>query len=71
MYIDDLLIATETEENLQILNEVYKLLTDNLLNLRIEKLCFLKRKIDYLGYTASEERISPLLFLCLLNHCVN
>lgn len=57
MYIDDLLETVTEEENLQILNELYKLVTDNLKE--FEKY-FLKRKIDYLNYTTiNKQRISP------------
>lgn len=60
IYMDDLLIATETvEENLSILKEILKIVVDNKLELRIDKCTFLKRKITYLGYEVSAQGIKP------------
>lgn len=60
MYLDDLLIATETvEENLQILKEVLIIMVNNKLDLRIEKCKFLLTEIDYLGYIIDHRGIRP------------
>lgn len=60
MYLDDLLIATETvEKNIEILNEVLTVLVNNKLDLRIDKCAFLLTKIDYLGYVIDWEGIRP------------
>lgn len=60
IYIDDILIATETiEENLEILREVFKIMVENLLFLRIDKCSFLNKEIKYLGYLVNVEGIRP------------
>lgn len=60
IYIDDIMIATRTiDEHLEILIEVFRLLSENLLELRLSKCQFLYEKIDYLGYTVDEKGISP------------
>ncbi|XP_076301534.1 uncharacterized protein LOC143219409 [Lasioglossum baleicum] len=60
VYLDDFLIATETiEHHMEVLGKVFKLLTANLLNLRLDKCRFLQTKLDYLGYTVTNEGIRP------------
>lgn len=60
IYLDDILIATcDIETHLQILSEVYTLLTQNLLELRIDKCSFLQNEILYLGYIVNFEGIKP------------
>lgn len=60
IYVDDILIATKTvEQNIKILTKVFRLLTDNLLTLRIDKCSFLNTKIDFLGYIISYNTICP------------
>lgn len=60
IYFDDMLIATKTfEENLTILKEVFRILSDNLLELRLDKCSFFKKSIDYLGYHINEEGLRP------------
>lgn len=55
-YIDDFMIATETvEKHLEVLNEVYYLLVQNLLELRLDKCQFLWDEIEFLGYVVSEK----------------
>lgn len=50
IYIDDILIATTTiEENILIFFEVLKIMSENLLALRLDKCSFLEKKILYLG----------------------
>jgi hypothetical protein len=57
IYLDDLLIATETvEENLEILKRVLKI---NKLELKLRKCEFLATKINYLGYRVSAVGITP------------
>jgi hypothetical protein len=57
IYLDDLLIATETvEENLEILKRVLKI---NKLELKLSKCEFLATKINYLGYRVSAVGITP------------
>lgn len=60
IYIDDILIATYTiEENLAVLIEVFKILVDNLLEIRIAKCSFLYTEITYLGYLVNKDGIRP------------
>lgn len=59
-FIDDILVATETEkEHREHLNEVFKRLSDNGLQLNTAKCIFGQSKLDFLGYTVSEEGIQP------------
>lgn len=60
VYIDDFLIATETiEHHLNILRQVFWLMVDNKLMLRVDKCKFLFTKIEYLGYSITSKGISP------------
>lgn len=60
IYLDDLLIATETvEENLSILKEVLTVMVNNKLELRVDKCYFLLECIDYLGYTIDCKGVRP------------
>lgn len=60
VYMDDLLVATETyEENIAILKEVFELRSANLLQLKLDKCEFLKSTIIYLGYSISIDGIPP------------
>lgn len=60
VYMDDILVATETiEYHLEILQQVFKLMVDNILSLRMDECRFLQNKIEYLGYKISEKGISP------------
>ncbi|CAG9830063.1 unnamed protein product [Diabrotica balteata] len=60
IYFDDILIATQTiEENLEVLREVLILVSQNLLELRLDKCSFLKTEIDFLGYRINENGICP------------
>lgn len=46
IYMDDILIATETvEEHLSILAEILKRLNDNFLNLRFDKCTFMQNEV--------------------------
>lgn len=60
VYIDDILIATETlEENINILNIVFDLLVKNHLELKLEKCSFFKTEIQFLGYVVTKGGIKP------------
>ena len=59
-YLDDILIATEIlEQHFEILEQVFKLLVANKLELRLDKCKFLQTVIEYLGYRVTEKGISP------------
>lgn len=60
VYMDDLLIATETkEENLEIIRLVLIACNENLLELREDKCFFLQSKITYLGYMVDNNGVRP------------
>lgn len=55
-----MICATETsEEHLKILQRIFNLLRDNLLEMNKGKCKFLRNKIDYLGYEVSKEGVKP------------
>lgn len=59
VYMDDILIATNTIENhLKILKKIFKIFNDNKLELQLTKCYFLMTEIDHLGYKISEEGIT-------------
>lgn len=59
VYIDDILIPTKTVElNLEVLKEVLSILKRHGFELNYMKCQFLKKKIEYLGYTVSSEGIT-------------
>lgn len=60
IYMDDILVATSTiEEHLKILAEVFKVIRENSLQLKLSKCKFLFEEIDYLGYRVNREGIQP------------
>lgn len=60
IYMDDILIATVTlDEHLQILKEVFAVIKENSLTLKLSKCKFLFEEIDYLGYRINKEGIQP------------
>lgn len=60
IYIDDLLIATETkDEHFKVLKKVLEVVSENNLQLRLDKCMFLYEKIKYLGYEISANGIGP------------
>lgn len=60
IYIDDILIATDTVENhFRILNLVFELCHFNCLQLSLNKCHFLKNSLEYLGYEIRADGISP------------
>lgn len=59
-YMDDFLIATVTiEKHLEILEQVFSLLTQNLLELRLDKCRFLYDEIEFLEYNISKQGVRP------------
>lgn len=62
-YIDDILIASETEEQHQKdLESVFNLMDKNKLRVSIEKCDFFVETLDFLGHTVNQEGISPPLY---------
>ncbi|XP_026467877.1 uncharacterized protein LOC113371470 [Ctenocephalides felis] len=60
VYMDDLLIATETiEENIEVLRRVLKVISRNKLELKLSKCSFVFKSIDYLGYHIDVNGIRP------------
>lgn len=60
VYMDDILVATETlEQQFTVLKQVFKLLVKNKMHLRLDKCEFLSTEIEYLGYLISEKGIRP------------
>lgn len=54
VYLDDVMIATETiDQNIEILKRVLKLFSDKDLNLRLDKCQFFMEKINFLGFHIS------------------
>ncbi|KAK9708862.1 RNase H-like domain found in reverse transcriptase [Popillia japonica] len=54
------MIATETvAENLDTLEQVFKVLVDSLVDLKMAKCSFLQSQIEYLGYVVSKDGIKP------------
>lgn len=60
VYIDDILIASETEEqHIHDLNKVFKILSDNNLRVKTRKCEFFKQSLTFLGYDVSADGIRP------------
>jgi len=60
VYMDDILVATETlESHIDVLKEVFAVLVSNKLELKLEKCAFLYTEVEYLGYKVSKEGIQP------------
>ena len=61
IYLDDLLIHTETlEEHQKIVKEVLKRLHENGMALSLDKCVWQKKEVEYLGYLISEKGLIPL-----------
>ena len=61
-YLDDIIIYSRSEkEHLELLEEIFTRLKAAGLKLKLEKCCFFKKHIQYLGHLISEEGIQPLL----------
>ena len=60
VYMDDILVGTETiQEHLELLKEVFITLSDNHVQLQMQKCCFVKTTVEYLGYKLSQDQIMP------------
>lgn len=60
IYLDNILVATETiEENIEILKEIFRLLAENFLELKLQKCSFLYPEVEYLGYLVNYDGIVP------------
>ena len=60
VYLDDILIATKTiAEHFEVLQQVFEILSENLLEINLEKCKFLFNEIDYLGYTVNNKGRKP------------
>ena len=60
-YLDDIIIYSRNEkEHLEHLEEIFKRLKAAGLKLKLEKCCFFKKHIQYLGHLISAEGIQPL-----------
>ena len=61
-YLDDIIIYSRSEkEHLEHLEEIFSRLKAAGLKLKLEKCCFFKKHIQYLGHLISAEGIQPLL----------
>lgn len=59
VYIDDIMIATDTvESNLKIIKEVLEILKKYSFEINLDKCQFLRKRVEYLGYTISEQGIT-------------
>jgi len=59
-YMDDFLVATDTiEKHFEVLNRVFKLFVENMLELRLSKCRFLYEEIEFLGYVITAKSIRP------------
>ena len=59
-YLDDIIIYTKTfEEHLQLLSEVFQVLSENSIKLKLSKCEFAKEKVTYLGHTISLNSVRP------------
>ena len=60
-YLDDIIIYSRSEkENLEHLEEIFTRLKAAGLKLKLEKCCFFKKHIQYLGHLISADGIQPL-----------
>ena len=60
-YLDDIIIYSRNDkEHLEHLEEIFKRLKAAGLKLKLEKCCFFKKHIQYLGHLISAEGIQPL-----------
>ena len=60
-YLDDIIIYSRSEkEHLEHLEEIFTRLKTAGLKLKLEKCCFFKKHIQYLGHLNSADRIQPL-----------
>lgn len=60
IYLDDILIATETiDEHFELLDIVLTIMAENALELRLDKCSFVQNQIIYLGYLINKNGIRP------------
>ena len=60
-YLDDIIIYSRSEkDHLEHLEEIFNRLKTVGLKLKLEKYCFFKKHIQYLGHLISAEGIQPL-----------
>lgn len=60
VYMDDILVASETlDSHIETLKEVFTVLVQNRLELRLEKCTFLCTEIEYLGYKITQNEVRP------------
>ncbi|XP_036148576.1 uncharacterized protein LOC114254896 [Monomorium pharaonis] len=60
VYMDDVIVATVTiEDHIKVLSQVFEILNENNLVLRLDKCKFLYTNVDYLGYSVSSEGVGP------------
>ena len=61
VYLDDIIIYSRSEkEHLEHLEEIFTILKATGLKLKLEKCCFFKKHIQYLGHLISADGIQPL-----------
>ena len=61
VYLDDILVFTDTEEeHVKVLDELFKRLEKAGLTLALKKCQFGSAAVDYLGYTVSQEGLTPI-----------
>ena len=60
-YLDNMIIYSRSEkEHLEYLEQIFSRLRAEALKLKLEKYCFSKKHIQYLGHLISAEGIQPL-----------
>ena len=59
-YLDNIIIYSRSEEHLEHLEEIFSRLKPAGLKLKLEKCCFFKNHIQYIGHLISAEGIQPL-----------
>ena len=61
IYIDDLLLFSKSkEDHLNLLNDLFKRLSDNGLSIALDKCVFGAETLDYLGYNISPSGLAPI-----------
>ncbi|KAG0442454.1 Retrovirus-related Pol polyprotein from transposon [Dictyocoela muelleri] len=60
IYLDDILVfSTTPDEHLNLLDEVFRILSENNVSINFEKSEFFKNKVEYLGHKITPEGIRP------------
>lgn len=63
VYLDDILVTTKepnVQEHLQNLRDVFEILSQANLKIRLDKSVFIRKEIDYLGFHLTRNSITPL-----------